>query len=859
MWGLARLKPFLIIIATTCSYDGPLISFAGSVFASNAEQQSQGRIQVPLGRRLADAIGEYADRRSNHPSNTPRQYEIEADGDDTTKNDGATKKLMVEEVQRMAVTAQTTYSFHKDREFNHEKIKDISILASNPKEVEGITILSIDTSNGNVRGFQRGRTGHARQITSTVDSNHRILRLTNMERSLGDDRLSAKNWTCDTAHAHDDDPLRSRDDHHDHHDHHHSESFPLKQNFARSSINPFKSFGTNAGGSSISSGWIQNPKPKYSFHVDISIDIDKHFIEKQGSTEAAVEYINVLISAANTVFEYEVDAHLNVVHIQETDIYDELTTTKDALREMRLQPRPEYDGNSKIILHHALLGRYVGGGIAFIDSVCDNKWGYGVTSDISGSLQKLDELVLFDFFIFTHEIGHSLGSGHTFDGYEPPVDACGACTITPQQGGTRNGASVQGLPRKNSATLMSYCNFCDGGLSNIAITLGGVWDGNYPRTDLQHWNNHPDIVGSVSKEPRRVSHNVWQRLASKGECVKPPSDPLPTQGCNDDGDCDDFNRCTVDACTESNVCAIINVLERCCGNGKCEEGEGQSCSDCGPFHIQAPSICENCHTLDGFMIDVGVSDKAEKKIFIDSITLAYAMPQNEDGATIDVYVSNNGSYIGKEKSVDEWEKVTTVTALQYNQKRETGILEVELHHSIPVGIGKRRGLYFAASEDILKFGEKPYSIRNDHEVELYSSLAVSGLFGDGINGFSLSCGVSYTLDGTSRPVVSLSESDKSSRTGEPLSSRMTSPPSASPVVDPSETPSTPPLLPPPPPSNHQSEDDIMMSSASPTPKPSEKSQLVSPAAKAQASAGSKRQFWNCFVFISTLLLLVYTG
>ena len=555
---------------------------------------------------------------------------------------------------------------------------------------------------------------------------------------------------------------------------------------------------------------------------------------------------------------------VNIVHIRETDIFDELTSTKSALKEMRLHPRPDtIHSNSKIILHHAMLGRYLGGGIAFIDSICDKQWGYGVTSDISGSLTNLDELVLFDFFIITHEIGHSLGSGHTFDAYDPPVDVCGACTIKPPQEEERNSVTIEGLPRENSATLMSYCNFCDGGLSNIAITLGGVWNGVEPRTDLERWENHPEIVGSVSVEPRRVSHNIWQRLSSKGECVRPPEDPLPSQGCNDDNDCDDGNICTIDVCEESNLCAISETLDYCCGNGICEAGEGQSCSvDCGPFTVKAPSFCENCHALDGFMIDVGLSDKAEKRIFINSISLAYLSPENDNGATIDVYVATEGSYIGKEQSVNDWEKVTTVTAPQYNPRRVTGILEIDLHHSIPLDIGTRRGLYFTASENIIKFGEGPYSIRNEQEVELYSSLAVSGLFGAGINGFSLSCEVSYMLDDSSPLVATVipSESAKSDRSITPLSSRMTSPPSDGPVLAPSPMPTSPP-------SNLQSEDDVryttaeehIISSSSPNSKPSEKAQLDTPAARAEASSGSTHQFLNHFNSVFTLLLIMYIG
>ncbi|KAL7537232.1 hypothetical protein ACHAXR_007675 [Thalassiosira sp. AJA248-18] len=825
LWRASFIQLFILSIAAV-----------GSLEAGRGTTRSN-RIKVPLGRRLADVIAAATtsdagddDYPSNGPTSTTstaRRFEIEANDDTTTtNNDGATTTIMyVEEINQMPVTSQTTYSFHKTRQFHSDKINDIVILASNPnddKEVVdggggGLTIMSIDKSTGDVRGIQRGNMGHTRQISMDHDS--RKLRI---RRSLsGDDDdevIAAKNWTCGAAHAHDDYYHDERSGDHYHFDlNGNAKQRDFATSSSRSSSTTTASNNNNnvdypaVAGSTTTGAWIE--PTKYSFHVDLSIDIDKRFIEKQGGAEAAVEYINFLVGAANVVFEHEIDTHceyilcmiwhmffpalvyllnttscikfsithiVNVVHIQETDIYDTLTTAKEGLRAQRLHPRPKpTNGESRIVLYHALLGRYLGGGIAFIDSICDKSWGYGVTSDISGTLSNINELVFFDFFIMTHEIGHSLGSGHTFDAYDPPVDDCGNCTIKPQSvvetTARVSDVTIEGLPLQNAATLMSYCNFCQGGLSNIAITLGGVWDGVEPRTDIDRWQNHPDIVGSVSVEPRRVSHNTWQILASKGECVKPPSDPLPFQECNDDNDCDDGNMCSIDVCNESNSCAVTEIFDDCCGNGKCEPGEIHCSSDCGPFKIQAPNSCywEDCHSLDGFMIDVGLNDEAERRVFVSSVTLEYSSPETNAGATINVYVTTEGSFLGKEESADNWERIKTVTVARYNAKRGTRFIEIDLLHSIPLGIGGRRGLYFAASEDIIMFGEGLYSIRNDHKVELHSSRAVSGLFGDGIDGFGLNIEVSYLLDDSSL----FSTDARISKTSSPPTSSLVASPS----------------------------------------------------------------------------------
>ena len=64
-------------------------------------------------------------------------------------------------------------------------------------------------------------------------------------------------------------------------------------------------------------------------------------------------------------------------------------------------------------------------------------------------MHNLDDEAMHDVFMVAHEVGHSLGSGHSFDAYDPPIDSCGV-------------ACPPGLPIENSATLMSYCNFCPG-------------------------------------------------------------------------------------------------------------------------------------------------------------------------------------------------------------------------------------------------------------------------------------------------------------------------------------------------------------------------------------------------------------
>ena len=64
----------------------------------------------------------------------------------------------------------------------------------------------------------------------------------------------------------------------------------------------------------------------------------------------------------------------------------------------------------------------------------------------------------WDMIVTAHELGHNVGSGHTFSSYSPPIDQCiDSATNAPV---SRNSAQcVRG-------TVMSYCHLC-GGIANV--------------------------------------------------------------------------------------------------------------------------------------------------------------------------------------------------------------------------------------------------------------------------------------------------------------------------------------------------------------------------------------------------------
>jgi len=111
------------------------------------------------------------------------------------------------------------------------------------------------------------------------------------------------------------------------------------------------------------------------------------------------------------------------------------------------------------------------------------------------------------------------------------------------------------------------------------------------------------------------------------------------------------------------------------------------------------------------------------------------------------------------RSLLDWGKPVSINAPQYNYRREEGTIEIHLGSGDPVVLeaGSRRGFYLSASENVISFGEGVYRVSNRHGVELYSSHAVSSFFGTGIDGFSLSCEVSYMMDDGTLPKLQRSK------------------------------------------------------------------------------------------------------
>ncbi|KAL7483314.1 hypothetical protein ACHAW6_008965 [Cyclotella cf. meneghiniana] len=384
----------------------------------------------------------------------------------------------------------------------------------------------------------------------------------------------------------------------------------------------------------------------WSYQVDLYIEVDEDLVKHHDNDTVnmpnTIEYVNALVTAVSSIYEKEIDTHLNVLHIAKTNIYDGAANASVALDIMEAT----YSGDTwhytdpvtgeKPDIHHAILFREAIVGIAFVGTLCNSKHGYGVTGGMKGTLSNIDGAMFWDLDNLAHEIGHNFGSLHThdIDGYNPLVDACGNGQCTSLV--TNNQIS------SGEGTIMSYCQTCAGGVANIGATFGGYWYEDN-RSNADNWNNNDGVV-PFSQEPKRVSNIMYKHVSSRGACVAPYL-PIDSQTCKENPDCHDGNSCTIDTCNSDNQCSNA-LFENCCGNFICEVGEAD-CSDCGPFAIETPD-CSICSLPYGIMFDV----EAISDITLTSLEFKLYNGTND----ITVYTASGG-FSDKQNSAAAWTEI----------------------------------------------------------------------------------------------------------------------------------------------------------------------------------------------------------
>lgn len=192
----------------------------------------------------------------------------------------------------------------------------------------------------------------------------------------------------------------------------------------------------------------------------IAIDSDWEWTSQTfgGNAEAAGSYAIFLVAAVSEIYRRDVNVRLAVPYLrvfsENSDPYPGMLAP-DPLYQLQSHWNSEMRHVKREAVHLFTGLNTSYGGIAFLNTLCRNESGYGVSSYLNGSFPyplQMNSWNNWDLVVFAHELGHNFGTGHTHDSYDPPIDNCGInCS------GNRN------------STIMSYCHICSGGLMNIDL------------------------------------------------------------------------------------------------------------------------------------------------------------------------------------------------------------------------------------------------------------------------------------------------------------------------------------------------------------------------------------------------------
>jgi len=191
------------------------------------------------------------------------------------------------------------------------------------------------------------------------------------------------------------------------------------------------------------------------FEVTNDIYLDK------GDMTSTLDYINGALSQVKILYENE-DINWEVEEILVWDVPDPYDGpgSGDYLTQFRNELNGNYNGD----LAH-LLGYGGGGGVAYLDVLCNNYWGVAY-SGIGSSYNDVPQYS-WTVMVISHEIGHNVGSPHThacaWNGDDTMIDGCG-----PEAGYPQNPNCTVGPLPPSGGTVMSYCHLIGG----VGIDLG---------------------------------------------------------------------------------------------------------------------------------------------------------------------------------------------------------------------------------------------------------------------------------------------------------------------------------------------------------------------------------------------------
>src|SRR6056297_4251408 len=329
---------------------------------------------------------------------------------------------------------------------------------------------------------------------------------------------------------------------------------------------------------------------KMYFEVTHDIYLDK------GDLTSTLDYINGALSQVKILYENE-EINWEVSEILVWDVPDPYDGPNSG--DYLVQFRNELDGNYNGDLA-ALLGYGGGGGVAYLDVLCNNFFGVSY-SGIGSSYNEVPQYS-WTIMVISHEIGHNIGSPHThacfWNGDDTMIDGCG---------GSNQNCPLGPIP-PSGGTIMSYCHG-----NSVGIDLGEGF--------------HPQVV------------DLFEDEIGNASCLGPCESTIPTS---------DFGVVETQLCTGSSVqfysLASQNTIE---WNWIFPGGSPSSSTEENPIVTY-----ENSGTYDAILEVASSAGQTDELVKADYISV------DNNGSEVKIYqdfengmgdyVTNNSSGVGFE-------------------------------------------------------------------------------------------------------------------------------------------------------------------------------------------------------------------
>ncbi len=192
--------------------------------------------------------------------------------------------------------------------------------------------------------------------------------------------------------------------------------------------------------------------------AEVALETDWEFRQLFVDDASASAYAAALLAADSEIFTTDVNLTLEIAYLRIWSTSADPWVVGGSLNARLIELRDYWNLNMTGVTRHVVhmfSGVANDAGVAYGDAACMADFDYAVSSGLDGSFPYPladNDAGNWDVYITAHEFGHSFGNPHT---HAIGIDDCanGDCSVAP------------------NGTLMSYCDRCPGGMTNIVLNF----------------------------------------------------------------------------------------------------------------------------------------------------------------------------------------------------------------------------------------------------------------------------------------------------------------------------------------------------------------------------------------------------